>query len=73
MKPVIYNEPSLAHLNTKLFAYMIICVLIGIALSVLFPSFNEDDKINRMRRPAQTTRVVIRGLRPARTTRRKAA
>jgi hypothetical protein len=42
----IYQDPSLAHLDLKIIAWLLSCVLLGIALSVVFPDFDEE-KINR--------------------------
>jgi hypothetical protein len=68
----LYSEPTILNANTKLVAYMLACILLGICLSVLFPSFDDDDKINRTRRNNERTqpmRVQPRPMRLARTAR----
>jgi hypothetical protein len=42
----VLTEPSLHSTNLKIAAWLLGCVLIGIALSVLYPDFDEE-KINR--------------------------
>lgn len=69
----IYQEPTLAHLNRNLFAWIIACVLIGCVLSELFPSHQDDDRY--IRQQQRTQRMPLRMIRGGRPTaaRRKTA
>jgi hypothetical protein len=70
----VYKDATLHHTNAKIIVFFIICILLGVLLSILIPDFGDDDKINRTRRtrPAPT-RVVLRQMRLSRTVRRKTA
>lgn len=70
----IYQEPSLAHIDRKIFAWIIACVFVGCVLSELLPSHNqEDDKyLRQQQRTIRTQLRMIRGGRPT-AARRKTA